>query len=121
MLKNTWMIKNKERTASGGEQDRGDINKNERAASGGDKTVEIQIADGTSKTRHRRTPSFKPPECRWPLCCSWMGVDGVVVSKVNFSNQHLGFLQAPSSLMKYKNETHVGHIYLSIIDILSYL
>ena len=50
-----------------------------------------------------------------------MVVDGVVVSKVNFSNQHLGFLQAPSSLMKYKNETNVGHIYLSTIDILSYL
>ena len=87
----------------------------------GNKTVEIQIADGTSKTRHRRTPDFKPPECRWPLCCSWMVVDGVVVSKVNFSNQHLRLLRAPSSLMKYKNETHVGPIYLSIIDILSYL
>ena len=55
------------------------------------------------------------------LCCSWMVVDGVVVSKVNFSNQHLRLVQAPSSLMKYKNETHVGPIYLSIIDILSYL
>ena len=50
-----------------------------------------------------------------------MVVDGVVVSKVNFSNQHLRLLQAPSSLMKYKNETNVGPIYLSIIDILSYL
>ena len=79
----------------------------------GNKTVEIQIADGTSKTRHRRTPNFKPP--------AWMVVDGVVVSKVNFSNQHLRLLQAPSSLMKYKNETNVGHIYLSTIDILSYL
>ena len=76
-------------------------------------TVEIEIADGSSKAPHTRTPNFKPPECRWPLCCSWMGVDGVVVSKVNFSNQHLGFLQAPSSLMKYKNETHVGP-YISV-------
>ena len=50
-----------------------------------------------------------------------MVVDGVVVSKVNFSNQHLRLLQAPSSLMKYKNETNVGPIYLSIIDIWSYL
>ena len=38
-------------------------------------------------------------------------LDGVVVSKVNFSNQHLRLLQAPSSLMKYKNETNVrSHI-----------
>ena len=50
-----------------------------------------------------------------------MVVDGVVVSKVNFSNQHLRLLQAPNSLMKYKNETNVGPIYLSIIAILSYL
>ena len=37
------------------------------------------------------------------------------------NHQHLRLLQAPSSLMKYKNETNVGHIYLSTIDILSYL
>ena len=48
-------------------------------------------------------------------------LDGVVVSKVNFSNQHLRLLQAPSSLMIYKNETIVCHIYLSTMDILSYL
>ena len=105
--------KKNERTASGGEQDSGDIKKTKGPLQAGSKTVEIQIADGTSKTRHRRTPNFKPPECRWPLCCSWMVVDGVVVSKVNFSNQHLRLLQAPSSLMKYKNETHVGP-YISV-------
>ena len=95
VLKNTWIIRKKERTASSGKQDSGDIKKTKGPRQAGNKTVEIQIADGTSKTRHRRTPNFKPPECRWPLCCSWMGVDGVVVSKVNFSNQHLGFLQEP--------------------------
>ena len=137
MLKNTWMIKKKKGPRQAGSKTMGVLKKKERTASSGEQSgdikntkgphqtvsnaVEIQIADGTSKTRHRRTPNFKPPECRWPLCCSWMGVDGVVVSKVNFSNQHLGFLQAPGSLMKYKNETNVGPIYLSIIDILSYL
>ena len=100
------------KTASSGEQDSGDIKKTKGPLQAGSKTVEIQIADGTSKTRHRRTPNFKPP--------AWMVVDGVVVSKVNFSNQHLRLLQAPSSLMKYKNETnarsHISqyHTYLKL-------